>query len=150
MLTPPTPIRIIISLAVMAICWFVSGIAFGLYLKDPNASFAYFIWSIPFFAVAWAIAGLPIVFLGTRILKIPTILFGVVGALAGILSVLIFFVVFAQIANGTVNWSASRWPDLRGLPAFGAGNGACAVILYQWLLSREVKRGECPTSGSPP
>jgi hypothetical protein len=138
--TPTLPIRIAISLAVVAICWFVSAIASGLRFRDPAVSVLLFLWSPPFFAVGLVLVGIPIIAMGNRILRIPTILFGIVGAIAGAFVTIFPFFVLAVISRGTVNFAGWRWSSLKSWPAFGAGIGACAVILYRWLLSRAVYR----------
>lgn len=134
---PTLTIRIANSLLALAVCWFVSGVASGLRIRDIGATLLFFIWSLPFFAVGWALVGIPIIAMGNRILKIPKILLGAVGAAAGALIMLLPSLVFWAL--GSVN-SPMNWAYLKGWPAFGAGIGASGVILYSWLLSREIHR----------
>jgi hypothetical protein len=140
MLKPPLLIRIANSIEAIGICWFVSGIASGLRFRDPRISFLFFLWSLPFFAVAWVLVGIPIIAMGNRILRIPPILLGIAGAIAGAFVIIFPFFVLAVISRGTVNFAGWRWSSLKGWPAFGAGIGASGVILYSWLLSREINR----------
>ena len=146
MLTPTLPIRIAISLAALAICWFVSCIASGLRFQDPAVSVLLFIWSPPFFAVGWVLVGIPIIAMGNRILRIPPILLGIAGAIAGVFVIIFPFFVLAVISRGTVNFAGWRWSSLKSWPAFGAGIGACAVILYRWLLTRALRLDKGPNS----
>jgi hypothetical protein len=136
--------RIGISLVSMAIAWFVSGVASGWSLRDANAAFAFFLWSIPFFAVAWVLMGIPIIALGNRILRIPQILLAICGAAAGAL-VMHFPTIGWAIFLGKeqhVDWSVLReWSYWRGWPAFGAAIGAGVTIMYRWLL-RWANRGD--------
>ncbi|WP_144312458.1 hypothetical protein [Terriglobus saanensis] len=136
------PLRIAISFAALAICWYTSAVAAGLRFQDPGMTALLFLWSLPFFAVGWVLAGIPMIAMGNRILRIHTILLGFAGAIAGAFAILIPFFVSAVIANGTINSSEWRWSSLESWPAFGAGNGTCAVILYRWMLSRATKRTE--------
>ena len=83
--TPDVPLhdRIIVSVAALAICWLVSGVGFGLYLRDPKGSVVFFIWSVPFFAAGWAVMGIPVIAMDNRILKVPKLLLGLAGAVVG-------------------------------------------------------------------
>jgi hypothetical protein len=140
MLTPPLLIRIANSIEAIGICWFVSGIASGLRFRDPRVSFLFFLWSLPFLAVGWVLVGIPIIAMGNRILKIPKIFLGIVGAIAGAFIILFPIFVVSVISRGTVDFAGWRWSSLKSWPAFGAAIGACAVSLYRWLLSREINR----------
>jgi hypothetical protein len=140
MLTPTLPIRIANSLEAIGICWVVSGIASGLRFRDPRVSVLFFLWSLPFFAVGWVLVGIPIIAMGNRILRIPKIFLGIAGAIAGAFVILFPIFVVSVISRGTVDFAGWRWSSLKSWPAFGAGIGACAVILYRWLLSRAIYR----------
>ncbi len=139
------PIRVILSFAALAICWLVSTIAFALHIGDDRALVAFFIWSVPFFAVGWILAGIPIIAMGVRILKIPKLLLGVAGAVAGLLVMLLPVLVMWVISPGDVNFTNLTktkwtWSDGDVLFVFAAGIGASATILYSWLLSRAIDR----------
>jgi hypothetical protein len=62
--------RIVASLKALGILWFVSGIAFGAHFRDVSASFLFFFWSMPYFAAGWVLAGIPVIAIGSRVLKI--------------------------------------------------------------------------------
>lgn len=130
--------RIAISLVALAIAWIVSGVATGWSLKDARAAFAFFLWSIPFFAAAWVVMGLPIIALGDRVLRVPQIVLGISGAAAGTLVMVFPALVVWTISPGSgphFHWSAFRdWSYWKGWPAFGAAIGAGTTILYRWLL----------------
>ncbi|MEO8737370.1 MAG: hypothetical protein ABI380_12620 [Edaphobacter sp.] len=134
----PLQLRITISVAALAICWFVYGVAFGIYLRDVQGTVAFFIWSLPFFAVGWVLMGIPVIAMGNRILKIPKILLGIAGAVAAVLIILALYFVLAVIAQGTVHLSKWSWSSQTGWPLFGFGSaiGASGAILYAWLFSR--------------
>jgi len=139
----PRQIRIELSAIALAICWFVYGIGFGLYLRDVQGSFLFFIWSVPFFAIGWILVGIPIIAMGNRILKIPRILLGIAGAIAAPLIILAFFIFVALLVNhGTLDFSKWSWSSAKGGPLFGfaSANGASALVIYHWLLSRKANR----------
>lgn len=138
--TPPPLIRIAHSIEAIGICWFISGIASGVRFRDPRVSFLFFLWSLPIFAFGWVLVGIPMIAIGNRILRIPTILLGIAGAIAGGLVILFPFFIVSMISHGTISFAKWRWSSLNGWPAFGAGIGTSGVILYRWLLSREVSR----------
>lgn len=136
MLTPPPLIRIAHSIEAIGICWFASGILSGLRFRDPRVSFLFFLWSLPFFAAGWVLVGIPIIAMGNRVLKIPKIFLGIAGAFL----ILFPIVIVSVISRGTVDFTGWRWSSLKSWPAFGAGIGASGVILYSWLVSREINR----------
>jgi hypothetical protein len=78
--------------------------------------------------------------MGNRILKIPKIFLGIAGAIAGAFLILFPIVVVSVISRETVAFTGWRWSSLKSWPALGAGIGASGVILYSWLLSREINR----------
>jgi hypothetical protein len=133
------PIRIASSVEALGICWFVSAVAAGLRFRDPRVSVLLFLWSLPFFAVAWVLVGIPIIAMGNQILRIPTLLLGVAGAIAGAFIMLLPFFVVSVIARGTIDFAGWRWSSLKSWPAFGGGIGASGLILYSWLLSRAIR-----------
>jgi hypothetical protein len=130
--------RIGISLVALAIAWVVSGFAFGWRLGDARASFAFFVWSIPFFAAAWVVMGIPIIALGNRILRVPQILLGISGAAVGALVMHFPAVIVWAISLGNDQHFDSStfrdWSYWKGWPAFGAAIGAGVTIIYRWLL----------------
>lgn len=77
---------------------------------------------------------------GDRILRIPWLLLGIAGALAGCLIFLSPFVVPALLSPGPASYKGWHWSLLRSWPSFAAGIGASGVLLYRWLLSRAVQR----------
>jgi hypothetical protein len=133
------PTRIANCIAALGICWFVSGIASGLCYRDARVSFLMFLWSVPFFVAGFVLVGIPIVAIGNRILKIPKILLGLAGAVGGAFVILLPALVLWAGSLGSEHFRLD-WAYLKGWPAFGAGIGVSGVILYSWLLSREVKR----------
>jgi hypothetical protein len=132
-------IRITSSLRALGICWFVSGVALGLYIWDARGSFLFFFWSLPFFVVGWTLVGVPIIAMGNQILRIPKALLGVAGATAGAMVMLLPTLVLWAISLGTQHFKLD-WAYLKGWPLFGAGIGGTGVILYSWLLSRAIYR----------
>jgi hypothetical protein len=139
MVNPTLTTRIRSSLVALGICWFVSGVASGLYIWDVRGSFLFFFWSLPFFVVGWTLVGIPIIVTGNRILRIPKVLLGVAGATAGAMVMLLPTLVLWAISLGTQHFRLD-WAYWKGWPAFGAGIGAAGLILYGWLLSRAVYR----------
>jgi hypothetical protein len=140
MLTPILPIRIYISIEAIGICWFISGIASGVRFRDPEVSFLVFLWSLPIFAFGWVLVGIPIIAMGNRILRVPKILLGITGAIAG--GLVMLFPTFDVTVISRISFAGLRWSSLNGWPTFGAGIGASGVIIYSWLLSREIKRSK--------
>jgi hypothetical protein len=102
-------------------------------LRDVNATVVFFIWSVPFFAAGWILAGLPMIARGDRMLKFPILLMVIAGAIAGTLVVLLPFVLTALILNGSIHLQPG-WKFKNALPAFGAGTGACAVMLFSLVF----------------
>jgi hypothetical protein len=127
--------RIQTSLFALAIAWFLSGIVFGLRFWDARASFLFFLWSVPFFAVGWVLLGIPVIAMGTRILEHSHVVLGVSGAIAGLFIMLL--PTGWLIALDGIQFKLD-WSILRGWPSFGAAIGAGAMLLYRWLLSRAV------------
>jgi hypothetical protein len=82
--------RIVASLKALGILWFVSGIAFGAHFRDVSASFLFFFWSMPYFAAGWVLAGIPVIAIGSRVLKIPVFVLGILGAAVGFFVILFF------------------------------------------------------------
>jgi hypothetical protein len=77
--------------------------------------------------------------LGDRMLKVPILLMGIAGAIAGTLVVLLPFVLTALILNGSIHLQAG-WKFKNALPAFGAGTGACAMMLFRLFLGLAARR----------
>ena len=137
MATAALTIRIASSLEALGLCWFVSGVATGLYIGDARGTFLFFFWSLPFFALGWALIGIPIIAMGNQILRISKTLLGVAGATAGAFVMLLPTWALWAISLGTEHFRLD-WAYLKGWPAFGAGIGGSGVILYRWLLSRAI------------
>jgi len=139
MVNPSLSVRIARSIGALAICWFVSGVALGLRIWDIRATFLFFFWSLPLFAVGWMLVGIPIIAMGSRILRIPKLLLGIAGAIAGASVILLPTVIGWAISLGTEHF-VLNWTYLKGWPAFGAAIGAGGLTLYSWLFSREINR----------
>ncbi len=135
----PLVIRVASSLEALGICWFVAGIVFGLFLRDARGFFLFYFWSLPFFAVGWVLVGIPIIVMGNRIVRVPKILLGVAGAIAGALIVLLPTLVLWVTSRGAEHFKLD-WDYWRGWPAFGAAIGASGVLVYSWLLARATYR----------
>jgi hypothetical protein len=141
--------RIATSLEALGIVWFVSGIAFGAHFRDVSASLLFFFWSVPFFAAGWILAGIPIIAMGSRILKIPVFVLGILGAAVGF-----FVILFFPLLDWTIHLLRPvagvrygldlRWSYLIGWPAFCAALGAGGMIIYRWLFSRMGAVGTQP------
>jgi len=132
-------LRIASSLEALGICWLVSGVLFGLFIRDARGIFLFFFWSVPFFVAGWVLVGIPLIAIGNRVLRMPKILLGLAGAVGGIFVMLLPALVLWVSSLGAEHFSLD-WVDLKGWPAFNAGIGAAAVIIYGWLLSRVVYR----------
>jgi hypothetical protein len=135
--------RIQISLIVLAATYIVGGVSVGFRFWDVRIFLIFLFWSLPFFAVAWIVAGVPIVAAGDLILRIPVILVVLAGAAAGVLIVMLLPLVewSRYLLWPTPGISRSvdlPWSYLRGWPAFCAALGAGGTALYRWLLSRVI------------
>ena len=140
----PVGARVACSLGALAITWFGSSIAAGFCYRDINTIYALLIWSPPFFAVGWLLVGIPIIAVGDRIFKIPKLLLGVAGAFGGLLIFLLPWLVTRVISHGRIDFSELylSLSALNGLPAFGAADGASAVVLYTLLLPRALGQAQ--------
>jgi len=125
--------RIETSFFALAIAWFLSGVAFGIRFWDARACFLFFFWSVPFFAVGWVLLGIPMIAMGTQILKLSHVVLGVSGAIAGLCIMLL--PTGWLIALGAIQFKLD-WSILNGWNGFGAAIGAGAMLFYRWLLSR--------------
>jgi hypothetical protein len=133
--------RIGISLVALAVTWLVCGVSAGLRFRDPELALLFFVWSVPFFAVAWIVTGVPIIAMGNLALRIPTVLVALAGALGGVF--VLFLPTMLEWARdltspvpGVTHSIHLPWSYLKGSPAFCALLGACGMVLYRWLLSR--------------
>jgi hypothetical protein len=133
--------RIVVSLKALGISWFISGIAAGAYYKNPEVSFLVFVWSAPYFAAGWILAGIPAIVIDRRVLKIPFFVLGILGATVGS-----FVILFSPLLDWTIHLLhpiagvryslAFNWSYLIGWPGFCASLGAGGMIMYRWLFSR--------------
>jgi hypothetical protein len=135
--------RIQASLIALAATYIVGGVSVGFRFWDLQISLIFLFWSLPFFAVAWAVAGVPIVAAGNLVLRIPVILVVLAGAAAGVfvlmLPPLVEWIKFLIWPTPGISRSISLpWSYWRGWPAFCAALGAGGAALYRWLLSRIV------------
>ena len=128
-------VRIKLSLLTLAISWFLSGLALGVRLWDARACFLFFVWSVPFFVVGWVLLGIPVIAMGTQILKLSYVIIGVSGAVVGLFIMLL--PAGWMIAHGSIQFKLN-WSILNGWPGFGAAIGAGGMLLYRWLLLRAV------------
>jgi hypothetical protein len=143
--------RMQISLIALAATYIVGGVSVGIRFWDHQISLLFLIWSLPFFAVAWIVTGVPIIAAGNLILRIPVILVVLAGAAGG---------VFVLLLLPLIDWvkyllwptpGISRpinlpWSYLVGWPAFCAALGAGGTVLYRWLLSRAIPVPPEPTT----
>jgi hypothetical protein len=81
--------RIQISLMALAATYIVDGVSVGFSFWDVRIFLMFLFWSLPFFAVAWIVAGVPIVAAGNLVLRIPLILVALAGAAAGVFIVML-------------------------------------------------------------
>jgi hypothetical protein len=137
--------RIQISLIALAATYIVGGVSVGFRFWDVRIFLIFLFWSLPFFAVAWIVAGVPIVASGSLALRIPVILVALAGAAAGVFIVLLLPLVdwIKYLLWPTPGISRSidlPWSYLRGWPAFCAALGAGGAALYRWLLSRVIRQ----------
>lgn len=141
MSVPTLAIRVNISINALAICWFVTAIAVGLYALDLRSFAAALIWSTPLFIPGWVLVALPVVAVGERILRIPVIILALMGAISGLLIVVLPFFIVWMIAPGSKHFKFEfQWAYFRGLPSLGAANGACGMTLYRWMLSSNSRQ----------
>jgi hypothetical protein len=114
---------------------FLSGIALDIRVWDARSCYLFFIWSVPFFVVGWILFGIPMIAMGTQILKLSPVVLGVSGAIAG------FFIMFLptgwMVVIGAIQFKLN-WSMLNGWSGFGAIIGAGAMFFYRWLLPRAV------------
>jgi len=133
-----TPVCVYLSIGALGICWFVSGILFALYCWDVGALFLFYMWSVPFFAAGWIVAGIPIIALGSKILRAPKLLLGLSGALAGIFVIFLCYVIFFILTGNRPNPRVNINGLARLLATFAA-SGAAPVLVYRFLLQRFPK-----------
>ena len=137
--------RIQISLIALAATYIVGGVSVGFRFWDVRIFLMFLFWSLPFFAVAWIVAGVPIVAAGNVVLKIPAILVWVAGAAAGVFIVILLplvdWIKYLLWPTPGISRSISLpWSYLKGWPAFCAALGAGGAALYRWLLSRVISQ----------
>jgi hypothetical protein len=137
--------RIQISLVALAATYIVGGVSVGFRFWDVRIFLMFLFWSLPFFAVAWIVAGVPIVASGNVVLRIPVILVLVAGAAAGVFIVLLLplvdWIKYLLWPTPGISRSISLpWSYLKGWPAFCAALGAGGAALYRWLLSRVISQ----------
>src|SRR3984957_7346327 len=137
--------RIQISLIALAATYIVGGVFVGFCFWDVRIFLMFLFWSLPFFAVAWIVAGVPIVASGNVVLRIPVILVLVAGAAAGVFIVLLLplvdWIKYLLWPTPGISRSISLpWSYLKGWPAFCAALGAGGAALYRWLLSRVISQ----------
>jgi hypothetical protein len=135
--------RIQISLIALAATYIAGDVSVGLRFWDIQISLIFLIWSLPFFAVAWIVTGVPIVAAGNLVLRIPVILVILAGAAAGVLVLfllpLVDWVKYLIWPTPGISRSINLpWSYLMGWPAFCAALGAGGTFLYRWLLSRII------------
>jgi hypothetical protein len=130
--------RIELSLLTLAISWFLSGVALSVRLWDVRACCLFFLWSVPFFVMGWVLLGIPVIAMGTQILKLPHVVLGVSGAAVGLFIMLL--PIAWLIALGAIQFKFDP-SILKSWPGFGAVVGAGGMLLYRWLLSLAVPSG---------
>lgn len=135
--------RIQISLIALAATYIVGSVSVGFRFWDVRIFLMFLFWSLPFFAVAWIVAGVPIVAAGNLVLRIPVIPVVLAGAAAGVLIIMLLPLVdwiryLLWPAPGISHSIDLPWSYLRGWPAFCAALGAGGAALYRWLLSRVI------------
>jgi hypothetical protein len=136
--------RIQISLIALAATYIAGAVSVGIRFWDLQVSLIFLIWSLPFFAVAWIVTGVPIVAVGNLVLRIPVILVVLAGAAAGVFLLLLLpLVEWAKYliwpTPGISRSISLPWSYLMGWPAFCAVLGAGGAVLYRWLLSRIIR-----------
>jgi hypothetical protein len=84
---------------------------------------------------------IPMLAMGNQILRIPAIVLGIAGAMAGVFIVL-FLPLLEWVESvikpnpGLTQSFSLPWSYLKGWPAFCAALGAGGAMLYRWLLLR--------------
>jgi hypothetical protein len=132
--------RIQISLIALAATYIAGDVSVGFRFWDLQISLLFLIWSLPFFAVAWIVTGVPIIAAGNLVLRIPLILVVLAGAAAGVFVLLLLplveWVKYLIWPTPGISRSISLpWSYLVGWPAFCAALGAGGTMLYRGLLS---------------
>ena len=139
--TPTLPTRTACFLGTLGICWLVSGILFGVFLRDVRGGILFLFWSPLLFAIGWIPVGIFIIAMGNRILRVPTIILVMAGAVGGAFVILFPYFVLAIIAHGTANIAGWHWSYLLNSgSASGVVNGACAAVIYHQLLLWTIER----------
>jgi len=139
MATPDVGSRIIASLKALAICWVLTAAAIGIYTHDIAAFYTSLLWSLPLLGVGWILAGLPLISVGGRVLRWPVVLVAVIGAVGGVVVILLPTAMLWAYSRGTEHFRLD-WAYLRRWPLFCAGIGACGASVYYWLLARAAAR----------
>ena len=135
--------RLAFSLTAVGVTWLLSGILFSIYCRDINALYAFWIWSVPFFAVGWVIVGIPLVELDDqRPLTLgSSLILGITGAVAGGM-IMLAPTAIPRWTSPHTHFVPFAWSALAGWPALGAAIGAAGPLFYSWLLSRYVSAGK--------
>jgi hypothetical protein len=82
--------------------------------------------------------------MGKRLLRVPTLVLGLLGAAAGILTILLPVLLLVLVIEhrmptpGITHSPVLSWSYMLGWPAFCASLGAAGMMLYRWRLSRTV------------
>jgi hypothetical protein len=137
--------RIQISLIALAAAYITGGVSVGFRFWDLRIFLLFLIWSLPFFAVAWVVAGVPIIAAGNLVVRIPLIVALLAGAAAGVLVLMLLplleWVKFLICPTpGVIRSIDLPRSYLMGWPAFCAALGAVGTIQYRWLLARIINQ----------
>jgi hypothetical protein len=136
--------RIQLSLIALAAMYIACAVSVGLRYWDLEIPLLFLFWSVPFFAIAWIVTGVPIVAAGNLVLRIPAILVALAGATAGVfvllLQPLVEWIKYLLWPTPGISRSINLpWSYLAGWPAFCAALGAGGTVMYRWLLSRAIR-----------
>ena len=85
--------------------------------------------SIPVFAIAWILVGIPAVAAGRLLIKMPVWAVGLLGAVAGAI------IIFALDREDRLY----RPEHLFGFPALASVSGAAGMVIYRLLIETRTK-----------
>ena len=121
--------RIASSFVALAIACLSAAVAFGIYSRSANGAVLFLISSIPVFAIAWILVGIPAVAAGRLLFKMPVWGVGLLGAVAGAI------IIFALDREDHLY----RPEHLFVFPALASVSGAAGMVIYRLLIETRTK-----------
>jgi hypothetical protein len=106
-------------------------------VKGPGTINAWLIWGSGAFIVGWIVVALPLIAIGDRILRLPTLTLAFEGGFAGALLMLSPNLV-VRIVQSDVHWASFSFRDF-AWPGVAFAVAFVAVALYRTFLIRALR-----------